>query len=57
MRRFLTLLLSLTLLVVISACGQSAQNGETAEKTPAINSQENSSDKEQPDSKTQEADT
>ena len=57
MRRFLTLLLSLTLLVVISACGQSAQNGETAEKTPAINSQETSSDKEQPDSKTQEADT
>ena len=32
MKRFFTLLLSLTLLVVISACRQSAQNGETAEK-------------------------
>lgn len=54
---FFTLLLSLTLLVVISACRQSAQNGETAEKTSASNSQENSSDKEQPDSKTQNSDT
>lgn len=57
MKRFFTLLLSLTLLVVISACRQSAQNGETAEKTSASNSQENSSDKEQPDSKTQNSDT